>query len=235
MILGSVVYSIILYAAPVWKKAAGHKKYRTMLQRVQRLLMIMISRSYRTVSTEALQVITGSIPIDLLIEERDLLYQGERATRKAHKKEAREKTMKTWQKRWEKTTGKAEWTKKIIPDVAKWINRKHGELTYHLSQMLSGHGVFKTYLKRINRSENGNCWYCPGRDSPEHTLTLCPEWAEIRKENSMVKKTAQELFEEMAQDEDSWKKVTSAIKKIMIEKEKEERRQEDQNTSVSHG
>uniref|UniRef100_A0A1B6H3Z2 Uncharacterized protein n=1 Tax=Cuerna arida TaxID=1464854 RepID=A0A1B6H3Z2_9HEMI len=54
-----------------------------------------------------------------------------------------------WQEEWAQDTGKAEWTKRLIPDLRLWVNRKHGECSYHLTQVLSGHGCFGAYKRRF--------------------------------------------------------------------------------------
>lgn len=64
------------------------------------------------------------------------------------KNEERERTMEAWQERWQETP-KAQWTRSLITDIRKWTNRVHGNVTYHMVQMLSGHGSFEHYLNRI--------------------------------------------------------------------------------------
>ena len=219
-ILASVVYSVILYAAPVWRKALEFKKYIKILERAQRKLMILLGRSYRTASTEALQVVTSSIPVDLLVEERTAVHM------KTPKNEAREQTMRKWQERWRQNNGRAIWTKKVLPDVKAWTQRKHGELTFHLTQMLTGHGVFNSYLKKIKKNDDDdNCWFClTERDTPEHTLTACPAWEEIRKKCTAEKKI--DIFTWMLHSEENWATGEETITKIMKAKEAEGRKRE---------
>lgn len=45
-------------------------KYREIFTRVQRKALLRVSCAYRTVSAEALNVITSIMPIDLLAPER---------------------------------------------------------------------------------------------------------------------------------------------------------------------
>jgi len=66
---------LILYGAPVWKGAMDIKCYKTKLIIIQRLINIRIARAYRTVSNEALCVMTGLIPINLKIEEAARYYE----------------------------------------------------------------------------------------------------------------------------------------------------------------
>jgi hypothetical protein len=52
------------------------------LIRVQRLINIRITKAYRTVSKEALCILTGLTPIDIKIEETAQLYKLTRGSRK---------------------------------------------------------------------------------------------------------------------------------------------------------
>ena len=61
------ILPLILYGAPVWKGALDITCYKAKLIRVQRLINIRIAKAYRTVSNEALCVITGLIPININI------------------------------------------------------------------------------------------------------------------------------------------------------------------------
>lgn len=61
-ILGGVAESIILYVAPAWTYCLKYRKYRDVLLKEQRKVLIRITRAYRTVSNEALAVIAGITP-----------------------------------------------------------------------------------------------------------------------------------------------------------------------------
>jgi len=58
-------------------RARTHNKEsnKARLLRVQRLINLKMAKAYRTVSHEALCVVTGMIPIDIKIEEAARLYQ----------------------------------------------------------------------------------------------------------------------------------------------------------------
>jgi hypothetical protein len=60
---------IITYAAAGWCDLLKGKT-KTMLLRTQRMALLQVTEAYRTTSTEALQIIAGVMPIDLLIEVR---------------------------------------------------------------------------------------------------------------------------------------------------------------------
>jgi hypothetical protein len=52
----------LIYGAPVWRKAIDKVSYKTKLVRVQRLMNIKVAKAYRTVSNDALCVLTGFTP-----------------------------------------------------------------------------------------------------------------------------------------------------------------------------
>ncbi|ERL83359.1 hypothetical protein D910_00278 [Dendroctonus ponderosae] len=106
------------------------------------------------------------IPIDLLAKERtDIEQKGP-----AFKNEARAITLQQWQERWDEYPG---WTKVFIKSVSAWTDRSLGETDYYVTQALTGHGVFGTYLKRIGKQENDDCWLCGQQANPEHTVFHC--------------------------------------------------------------
>jgi hypothetical protein len=51
------------------------ESYKAKLIRVQRLINIKIAKAYRTVSNEALFILTGMTPIAIKIEEAAQIYQ----------------------------------------------------------------------------------------------------------------------------------------------------------------
>jgi hypothetical protein len=65
----------LLYGAPVWAEILEKTSYRIKLTRVQRLINIKIAKAYRTVSNEALCIITGLTPIHIKIQETADLYK----------------------------------------------------------------------------------------------------------------------------------------------------------------
>ena len=59
------ILPLILNGSPVWKGVLDITCYKSKSIRVQRLINIRIAKAYRTVTNEALCVITGLIPINL--------------------------------------------------------------------------------------------------------------------------------------------------------------------------
>ncbi|XP_072395380.1 uncharacterized protein [Diabrotica undecimpunctata] len=101
--LHSVVQSIVLYAAPVWSSAALTKEYRKQLTRANRKSLLRVACAYRTVSAEALGVITGCIPMHVLVKERERIYErrNEDIATERLKKEERKGSIIVWQEEWD--------------------------------------------------------------------------------------------------------------------------------------
>jgi len=69
------IQPLLIYGAPVWIKAIRKENYKAKLLRVQRLINIKMAKAYRKVSHEALCVLTGTMLIDLKIEQTARIYQ----------------------------------------------------------------------------------------------------------------------------------------------------------------
>lgn len=225
-VLNAVVNSILLYAAPVWAKVIKMDHYKHQLERVQRQMALRISSAYRTVSLAAVQVLAGTTPIDLLVRERALLYE----KGKEEKANIQEETLRLWQERWEVST-KGEWTRRLIPDIERWVGRDHGDLDFHLTQILSGHGCFEAYLYRIGKRTSATCLFCgEEEDTAEHTFFVCSKWEGERAQTRSV--IGQDINPEnlttiMLVGEENFKAIKILANKIMRAKEGKEKEDEE--------
>ncbi|CAB0033702.1 unnamed protein product [Trichogramma brassicae] len=72
---------------------------------------------------------------------------------------------------------KARWTHRLIPNIRTWIERRHGELNYHLTQLLTGQGFFKHHSQRYDHNQSAQCPVCPTsiENAEPMYLTHCPE------------------------------------------------------------
>lgn len=171
--LMTVAMSRMLYAAPVW--ASQCRCNREKMQSAQRIATLRKVKAYRTISAEATLVPAGSIPADLIAGKRKSYYllgkqelgTGELAER--YQKTV-EDTMTEWQNRWN-TGMAAAWTKRLLLDIRYWLRglRKF-QTTFHLTQVLTGHGCFRAYLHSHARARSATCLWCPGiEEDAKHT------------------------------------------------------------------
>lgn len=224
-VLCSAVYSLLLYAAPVWKDVLRKTAPRRKTSSIQRKLALRICCGYRTAPTEALLVIAGTPPMDLLAEERSVVYRNGQAA----KQEAREELLRQWQQRWLRNTGTAIWTKTLIPDLIKWTGRRHGEVNYYVTQALTGHGCFQEYLHRFKRSDSPHCVYCGDVDSPKHTLFECDKWVETRRRAVTEigeRITPVNMVNLMLSSKKCWSVIAGMVVDILKRKEDDERKRQ---------
>jgi hypothetical protein len=220
--LCGAVQSILLFGAEIWNDTVKIEKYKKLLGKAQRKLLVRICSAYRTTSTSALQVISGTIPIHLLAQERGRIYvRG--GIRKEVKDEERLRTLEDWQREWEENVTVAQWTKHLIPDVRTWYNCKHRLSNYYLSQILGGHGCFRTYLKRIGKIDDENCLYCGNiADTVPHTVFGCGRWTVYRNKIRFAL-DEMDFMEKIISSREAWEDFNMFCREVIKKKEEEER------------
>lgn len=251
LLLYNILESIIGYACPIWcDRALLYRRNLVKLESIQRLGLIRVARSYRTVSGLALSVITGVLPLDIKLKERRIIYYIKKRYSLLDDATADEDTVNEeirlvknelineWQNRWSNFR-KAAWTKICIPDILPWTTRRWGRLNFRLTQALTGHGVFNSYRQRIGKSLTDACWFCDDdiRDDPEHTLFRCDRWLGERHMLEMdigVIITAETWIELMLRDPITWDKINKYVNDIILYKEKLERKIERGRITLSY-
>lgn len=119
----------------------------------------------------------------------------------------------------------------ILPHFERWVDRKRGELNFHLVQVLTGHGCFGEYLHRVaGREESPRCHGCGAAvDDVRHTLEVCLAWGPQR--HNLVAIVGNDLslptiISTMLDSERSWEAMASFCKSVMAQKEAAERERE---------
>lgn len=55
-----------------------------------------------------------------------------------------------WRDQLERPNSPGEWTKMaLVPRLETWLSKKVGSMSYHLTQIMSGHGCFAKFIFRI--------------------------------------------------------------------------------------
>lgn len=178
----SVVNSRLLYASPTWaERASKYAICRNLMIRTQRIAALRVTRAYRTVSAEAALFLAGTPPGDLLALERkrvrSKIDDPDRAdTKHAIRRAERDILLNAWAKRWSRGS-KGAWTRKILPDLLRWARRRPKDLTFRVTQALTGHGCFRYYLHSRKCAPDAACLYCQHpEDTVEHTIFDCAYW-----------------------------------------------------------
>ena len=234
-LLGNVAQSVLLYAAPVWAHRARLPRNLSSLGKVQRIVAHRAICAYIRVSRDAAQVLAGTPPADLLALERARVYDschGKQLTatqRSWVRIREREQTINMWHDQWDELEegNWRQWTRTLIPDLRTWVTRRHGSMSYRLTQVMSGVGCFNAYLHGINRATTEQCPHCPmsARDDAHHALFHCPAWAQQRAEMFSVCGTFNEdtMEEIMLRGSQEWNAVSNFAEVVIREKEEAER------------
>ena len=227
-LLQRAVESTLLYAAPVWRKAFEVGRYRDMVGRVHRRGALRVAAAYRTVSADAIYVIAGIAPADLIAERLHRIRQ--RVETEPHEeivRKADEELQTEWLRRWT-TSPHGAWTRRLIPDIRPWLNRSFGEIDYHLTQFLSGHGVFRAYLHRFHLIERAECWMCESgeADTAEHAVFICTSHDLIRASTwaQVGIQTPETIIAAMIGNEESWRAINGFVHHVIKRREETERR-----------
>ena len=213
----SAILSIIFYAVNIWASAPVSNKNKKLLTKTIRPLKIRLCMAYRTTSNSALDLISGIPPIGHLIEERLRLRK-----REEDKPTIKASIRSVWIDDWMRDQNSDVWLKQLIPDPERWLTRNHGDLNFFLTQVLTGHGAFNSYLNRFKISTSDVCPHCPSAiDTPEHTIFKCAHYTPQR--SRLEACTGQILtvdnFEDLIlSSESNWCSVCSYIKLLLDDK-----------------
>lgn len=164
-LLGSVTNIKLLYASPTWV-TIGIKMAKNLnaMARPQRTTALRTIRGYRTISADASSVLSSMLPADFLAHEDPARRRG-RTILNTIKKEEGIISINLWKSRWDRSAATPDvvgrrWTHRLLPDITRWLAKPEMSLTYRLTQALSAHGCFRSYLHRFNRAEDSYCGYC---------------------------------------------------------------------------
>lgn len=249
-----VMTSVVMYAAPVWGDALASSPERILrpLRRLQRTVAIRVVAAYRTVSFDAATLLARMPPwvleasfrkrVFYRISESKRLGLFCREEEENIKKEENILLLRQWDvflnrpDTWGQKTVRA-----ILPHMRNWLERRHGEITFHASQMFTGHGSFGHFLWRIGKKETPECFHCQYQDDTlEHTLSECPVWDNVRysfREALELAPDAQVTLEvvmaKILEKKSYWSAFIEFSTYVLRLKEEEERRRERSMSSHS--
>lgn len=137
---------------------------------------------------------------------------------------ARETLIKDWQTRWD-SSSKGRWTNRLIKKIEMGYSRKHEEMSYHLTQALTGHGFFAYFLHKKGKTLTPGCRYC---DSPlDDALNTLFKVAPFQnKTTTQSRRTHQSGLYPLnnAEEQKNWATVWEFTRAILSKKKDEERR-----------
>ena len=226
----SVFIPTIMYAIGAWGDCITKSHDRVLLT-AQKHALMRVSRAYRTVSVEALQVICGEVPLDVLAKEMYYKYKvrkKEAFTYEAFtfdpemkpdraKQQLKKISMRLWQERWDESP-KGRTTYEYFPNVSKRMKLRKLEVNHYVTQFLTGHENFKQKLRTFNLVENETC-ECGGQESSKHILEDCclynKQRAELKNESIRQGRGWPVLPEELTLDEKMYKRETMLVEGLL--------------------
>lgn len=158
---------MLLYGAPTWAHTLEVVPVNArVINRAQRNVLLRSVCAYRTVSEVATNILVSTPSADLLAAEREAAFISRRQPpsledpyNARNPGSLRDVTLAVWKRRLE-AADKGQWTRTVVRDVSLWCNLSHGMMDFHLTQALSGHGCFGSYLRRIWKEASECCHLC---------------------------------------------------------------------------
>lgn len=226
-LLVAVAHSVLLYGAPTWAHTLEYSVINAgILNGAQRRALLRGICAYCSVSMTAVNVLAAVPPADLLARGRAMAFEMRRSDPGADSTVTRSAIMSAWVRRLRECADGA-WTRRLVPDIEAWCKRRHGQLEFHMTQVMSGHGCFGTYLLRIQKETSSSCHHCACLvDDAAHTLLECPSWEAERWAMTAtinVQLRADNFAEIVLGNPLHWEAVASFCRTVMKAKEEAER------------
>lgn len=242
-LFANVVYSVILYGAPFWGDVLLTSRARFALRRLERSVAQRVISAYRTVSSNAALLLARMPPLRLLAPTRKRIYErckeykdrGEYTVRAKNmiKEEEFFRLCNLWRAQLERPNTPGEYTKlAIVPQMDAWLAHDSGSMSFHITQIMTGHGCFSRFLCRIGKRDSAACDFCDdGEDDATHTLKFCSMW-NIQRERLREKLglnadfSLGEIVDAIIVGKEAWTAFSAFAEDVMRKKEEEERRRE---------
>lgn len=219
----------------------GDRTIRNRVENISKRVAQRVCQTYCTVSGTAALVTAGISPLHIIIRrlarafhkvrtaEREQGPLNLRARKKINLK-LKVKSIETW-KRLLMKMGRSDPGLRvrlaIAPVLVEWCGRGHGAVTYHMSQIITGHGCFNAFLYRIKKIDSPACAHCDGEyDDAQHTLEYCPEWRNWRTNLIVVLSPDLSLpviIGQLLADRDKWQTFAIFCGEVLMRKEATER------------
>lgn len=238
-----VVLSILLYASPLWYESLKKAKKKSLaLNKLLRRLGLRLICGYKTTSKDAALLLAAIPPIHLLAETRGNTFLRIRQTIRDGsfskelvtiiKNEEFNYLHNKWRRYVQNHSSFGRHTiEAVLPSFEKWTKRRFGYLNYHLTQFLTVHGCFGSFLCKIGKRYDPKCWHCDSgeNDTPAHTLFYCQNWIEERRVlmNSLGEVSSMaEMVKAMLTSQEKWSAACIFADLVLTAKERAAERSE---------
>lgn len=218
MIYKAVYIPRVTYGATTWFNRLRNKEdIKKKLTSAQRRTLLAITGAYKTSSTHALQVITGTPPIVQHIQYKIDIENG------TTPEEAKTKCLDEWQTLWNNSS-KGRWTFSFLPSIRQ---RLVTPITFdhYTCQIITGHGDFNYKLHGFNLVDNPTCSCGHTIEDARHILEDCTKANQhrVRLRRTMELSGASWPYEntEYIKNRKSWEALTIFATCYLKDKEKE--------------
>jgi len=258
-LLQGVVHSVMLYGAPTWgADLALSRTGPKAMASVHNLAAISSVCAYRTMSYDTATVVARTVPIVLMAQERYASFEIRRTRWLAGTSDGgplppdappeaapaddtqslRSRVLAKWARGIDEaeppTDSGREWTRSLIPPdlLCSWVSRTHGEMSFHLTQLMTGHGCFNRFLRKINRAPSAGCSHCgppdgyaEAVDDARHILLSCEAFRGERERlvDAIGPFDPGGLVPKMLESPANWEVVATFTRAVMAAKEAAER------------
>ncbi|XP_070144946.1 uncharacterized protein [Drosophila kikkawai] len=125
------------------------------------------------------------------------------------------------------------WTHTLIPNLTSWVERSHGQVDFYLTQVISGHGCFRSYLKRFGHETEDWCPVCGSGvvEDARHELFECHRFDHERQKLEAVAGSSilpETLVPLMLADQCVWEAAATFAADVMKSLREQERRRKEQ-------
>lgn len=176
----TVYIPIISYASKAWIHKIDHWSIVKNLKETQRQVLINTTGANRTSPLQALCVVSNNPPIHLKLKEIQELSNRVRGPNNETKAQITPRMLTNWQTEWDTVTIRR-YTHKLLPSITERQTLKHlSDIDHGVIQLLTGHGPYKSYLKRFMRSDTDLCQDCGDLDDASHSIFECETQEDLR-------------------------------------------------------
>ncbi|CAK9828029.1 hypothetical protein ANTRET_LOCUS5621 [Anthophora retusa] len=190
------VLPVVTYAAAGWSDLCGVKDL-SKLRSMQRRVLIAMTSAYRRASWEALCVVAGVVPVDVLLQQHRALY----ALRKGRDAQigqiriqgmsedaasrVREEALNLWQSSWT-SSHKSCITYAYYSGIREQLAANWMKPNHFTTQALTGHGNFQSRLLAYGVVDDEVCVCGSEADNVGHFILECPLYDPQREALEMV-------------------------------------------------
>lgn len=237
----AVCVPIFTYGSVLWYSRVTTVEALRQIRSMQRTVLMVITRACRTVSTAAMQVVSGTLPVELEIirtalrrlskRNMSVEWNGISINRSVQDDDMTvaekfdiidNRISEIWQKEWDENSHGRD-TYKFIRQVNFTDSRPWFRPSMRVVGIITGYGSIRSSLERRGLENSARCPSCGyENETVEHILFSCPRYTAIRYD---AIETANIELEKLIDTKDEYQKFFEFVAKI-YELRKEALRQE---------